>query len=92
MSEIMKTDLAERIDNYSSCLFQIPQTLSEELNDTLTTEDTNSATPSRKLSTPLTIFQTLSRKSLEDGNSATPLRNFVNSQTMSDQLPIIMEV
>jgi len=92
MSEIMKTDLAERIDNFRFCLSQIPQTLTEELSDTLTTEDTNSATPSRKSSTPLTIFQTLSKKSLEDGNSATPLRNFRISQTLSDHLPIIMEL
>ena len=34
MSEIMKTDLAERIDKYMFCLSQIPQTLSEELTDT----------------------------------------------------------
>ena len=36
---------------------QIPQTLSEELTDTLTTEGANSETVSRKYSTPLTIPQ-----------------------------------
>ena len=65
MSEIMKTDLAERIDYNRFCLFQISQTLSEELNDTSNFQTLSrksikeeiSEKPSRKLSTPLTISQ-----------------------------------
>lgn len=80
---MIKNDLTEWADKCMSYLSQIPQTLSEELTET-------------------SFFQTLSRKSIRETFPKHHLgflqfrrhclRNFENSQTLSDQSPKIMKL